>query len=421
MRKTLPIIAFLLSVALQVCAQQKNYDFQEGKLFYKITDATKQYVQVTTELDELLEATGTLYNSPIKGDVAIPANVNYQGKQYSVTSIGDNAFGGCTQVTSVSMPASITSLGEQVFLSCTGLKRITVDANNTVLKDVDGVLFDKSGNKLIAYPNMRAANYDIPEGTVELGAASFFMCNEIKNINFPPTLKKIGMLAFGICSKMNEVTIPETVTDLGDFAFYNCTGLEKAIIKANISELKRYMFSRCTALKEVSLPSTIEFIRTWAFGSCAAMKNIKLPDNLKGIEAEAFNGCETLSEITLPASLEQIGMYTFDGCKQLKCITCLRDTPLKGAAMGAGVFENVDKIACELKVPKGHRNEYAEAEQWGDFTRISEHDLSGISTIISQGSNTQTTIFTINGQRLPNNTQPSHGIYIINGKKVCVK
>ena len=32
--------------------------------------------------------------------------------------------------------------------------------------------------------------------------------------------------------------------------------------------------------------------------------------------------------------------------------------------MGAGVFENVDKIACELKVPKGHRNEYAEAEQW---------------------------------------------------------
>ena len=42
MRKTLPIIAFLLSVALQICAQQKNYDFKEGKLFYKITDATKQ-------------------------------------------------------------------------------------------------------------------------------------------------------------------------------------------------------------------------------------------------------------------------------------------------------------------------------------------------------------------------------------------
>ena len=74
MRKTLPIIAFLLSVALQICAQQKNYDFKEGKLFYKITDATKQYVQVTTEMDELVEATGTLYNNPIEGDITIPAN-----------------------------------------------------------------------------------------------------------------------------------------------------------------------------------------------------------------------------------------------------------------------------------------------------------------------------------------------------------
>ena len=203
MRKTLPIIAFLLSVALQVCAQQKNYDFQEGKLFYKITDATKQYVQVTTEMDELVEATGTLYNNPIEGDITIPANINHQGKQYTVTGIADNSFGGCNKVTSVSIPASVTEFGEQVFLSCTGMKYITVDKDNSVLKDVDGVLFDKSGNKLIAYPNMRATNYDIPEGTVELGAASFFMCNEIKNINFPPTLKKIGMLAFGICSKMN--------------------------------------------------------------------------------------------------------------------------------------------------------------------------------------------------------------------------
>ena len=143
MRKTLPIIAFLLSVALQVCAQQKNYDFQEGKLFYKITDATKQYVQVTTEMDELVEATGTLYNNPIEGDITIPANINHQGKQYTVTGIADNSFGGCNKVTSVSIPASVTEFGEQVFLSCTGMKYITVDKDNSVLKDIDGVLFDQ--------------------------------------------------------------------------------------------------------------------------------------------------------------------------------------------------------------------------------------------------------------------------------------
>lgn len=197
--------------------------------------------------------------------------------------------------------------------------------------------------------------------------------------------------------------------------------MEKAIIKADITELKRYMFSRCTALKEVTLPSTIEHIGTWAFGSCVSMKNITLPESLKDIEAEAFNGCERLSEITLPAGLEKIGMYVFDGCKQLKSITCLRETPLQGAAMGEGVFENVNKEECELKVPKGHKEEYAAAQQWSDFTNITEHELTGINLPTNQEKNVKTTIFTINGQRLPANAQPTQGIYIFNGKKIYVK
>lgn len=421
MKRTLPIITLLLLSVLQVCAQKKNYDFQEGKLYYKVTDATKLLVEVTTELEELLQSTGTLYNKPLEGDIVIPANVKHQGKQYTVAGIADNSFGGCIKLTSVAIPASVTTLGEQVFLSCTGLKRITVDKDNPMLKDIDGVLFDKSGNKLIAYPNMRVANYEIPEGTVELSPAAFFLCNELKSIKFPSTLKQIGMLSFGHCVKLHEVTVPNNITDLGYFAFYNCTGLEKAIIKADITELKRYMFSRCTALKEVSLPSTIEHIGTWTFGSCVSMKNITLPESLKDIEAEAFNGCETLSEITLPAGLEKIGMYVFDGCKQLKNITCLRETPLQGAAMGEGVFENVNKEECELKVPKGHKAEYAAAKQWSDFTNITEHELTGINLPISQDKDVKATIFTINGQCLPANAQPTQGIYIINGKKIYVK
>ena len=421
MKRTLPIIALLMLSVLQICAQQKNYDFQEGKLYYKITDVTKQLVEVTTELSELLEATGTLYTKPLEGDIVIPNNVKHQNKEYVVTGIADNSFGGCIKVTSVSIPASITTLGEQVFLSCTGLKRITVDKDNNTLKDIDGVLFNKSGNKLISYPNKHSVNYEIPEGTEELSPASFFLCNEIEAIKFPSTLKKIGMLAFGHCVKLREVTIPNNIVDLGDFAFYNCTGLEKAVINADIDELKRYMFSRCTALKEVTLPSTIELIGTWAFGSCVSMKNITLPERLKDIEAEAFNGCEALVEITLPADLEKIGMYVFDGCKQLKNVTCLRNTPLKGEAMGDGVFENVDKNICELRVPKGHKAEYEAAEQWKEFAKIIEHDLTGISLPVSQDNDGETTIFSIDGQRLPKNVQPSHGIYIINGKKVSVK
>ena len=382
---------------MQVCAQQKIYDFQEGKLFYKITSAEKRTVDVTPELDELVKANGTFYNNPLEGDIVIPNKVEHQGQQYYVSGIRDNAFGGCGKITSVSIPANVGRLGDQVFLSCTGLQRITVDPENPMLKDIDGVLFDKSGKKLLSFPNMRTANYEMPEGTVEVAPAAFFLCNAVETVKFPSTLKSIGLLAFGHCLKLREVTVPESVTELGDFAFYNCTALEKAIIKADISEIKQYMFSRCTALKEVSIPASVEFIRTWAFGDCAPMKTITLPEGLKGIDAE-------------------------DKCKALKSITCLRNEPLvQGKTMGVSVFDGVDKNTCELKVPRGYKDQYAAAEQWKEFTNISEHDLTGISLPINQGRTMKTAIFTLNGQRLPANAQPAQGLYIINGKKVYVK
>ena len=43
------------------------------------------------------------------GEVIIPSSVTYSGTTYSVTSIGDKAFGECSGLTSVSIPNSVTS------------------------------------------------------------------------------------------------------------------------------------------------------------------------------------------------------------------------------------------------------------------------------------------------------------------------
>ena len=68
---------------MQVCAQQKIYDFQEGKLFYKITSAEKRTVDVTPELDELVKANGTFYNNPLEGDIVIP--IRWSTKDSNIT------------------------------------------------------------------------------------------------------------------------------------------------------------------------------------------------------------------------------------------------------------------------------------------------------------------------------------------------
>ena len=63
----------------------------------------------------------TKYNGSSE-DISIPGTIN--GK--SVTSIGDEAFGTCTSLTSITIPESVTNIGEAAFVSCTSLTSITI-------------------------------------------------------------------------------------------------------------------------------------------------------------------------------------------------------------------------------------------------------------------------------------------------------
>ena len=67
-------------------------------------------------------------NGNYSGEVFIPATVTYNGQEYSVTTIGDNAFKLCRKLTSVSMPYTIERLGDKAFFQCTGIITIRCDA-----------------------------------------------------------------------------------------------------------------------------------------------------------------------------------------------------------------------------------------------------------------------------------------------------
>ena len=49
------------------------------------------------------------------GKVVIPKNVTYEGKEYSVESIGEKAFTYCYDLTSITIPNSVTSIGDYAF------------------------------------------------------------------------------------------------------------------------------------------------------------------------------------------------------------------------------------------------------------------------------------------------------------------
>ena len=62
----------------------------------------------------------------VSGDIYILSNFSVDGKEYSVTSIGSNAFFACSRLTSVMIPNSVTNIGVGAFSYCSGLTSVTI-------------------------------------------------------------------------------------------------------------------------------------------------------------------------------------------------------------------------------------------------------------------------------------------------------
>ena len=65
------------------------------------------------------------------GDVVIPDSVTYEGMSFAVTGIESNAFDGCFELTSITIPNSVETIGEQAFQGCTGLTSVTIGSGVT--------------------------------------------------------------------------------------------------------------------------------------------------------------------------------------------------------------------------------------------------------------------------------------------------
>ena len=133
----------------------------------------------------------------------------------SVMTIGDNAFSDCLGLTSVVIPNSVTAISNNAFSYCTGLVSIDVDANNPNYSSLNGVLFDKTQERLILYPGSKTGGYIIPNTVKIIGDSAFLNCLGLTSVSIPNSVTLIRYDALAFCVNLASVisfaSVPPTL------------------------------------------------------------------------------------------------------------------------------------------------------------------------------------------------------------------
>lgn len=149
------------------------------------------------------------------GVLRLPEEAVLDGKLiYKLDELGNNSFDCLHRMIELHIPASVLNI-QWSFWECYNLCRFVVDENNHKYSSIDGVLYSKDHNQLVAYPNAHGKEYSVVDGTVEVAHFAFKSCKAIEKIHLPESLRKIGNNAFYGCDSLKTVHLPDGIKHIG--------------------------------------------------------------------------------------------------------------------------------------------------------------------------------------------------------------
>ena len=197
----------------------------------------------------------------------------------SVTGIGDFAFEGCENLTSVVIPDSVTYIGVGAFAECAGLTSVVIPDSVTRIGYCGGFTWVR---------NHVHGTFDYVDYVHE-------------------TLRSLFTGAFQDCTGLTSVVIPDSMPRTGKCNFSGCTGLTSVVIPHSVTYIETGAFAGCVGLTNVVIPDSVTEIRWDVFAGCVGLTSVVIPDSVTYIEVGAFYGCVGLTSVSVPAKTQISG------------------------------------------------------------------------------------------------------------------
>ncbi len=199
----------------------------------------------------------------------------YKVKEGTIT-IADNAFDGCTELTSITLPESLRYIGESAFCQCEALESII-----------------------------------IPEGVTSIPESAFQDCTSLSSVVIPDSVTSIGRYAFGFCKSITSVTMSAGIKDIELNAFEDCEALETV----NITDIAAW----CEINFEEFEANPV-FYSKKLFVNGELLTDLVVPESVVSINRYAFCDCEGLTSVAFHKGVNHIGEYSFSGCSALNAV-----------------------------------------------------------------------------------------------------
>ena len=225
----------------------------------------------------------------------------------NVATIGSQAFYDCPSLSRITIPASVTEIGFGAFSACPLLLEIQVDENNSVYKDIDGVLFSKDGSIIYNYPNGKTNTfYSIPDSVTSIDSWAFMHSCMLTNIVIGNSITEIENFSFSGCTSLTSITIGNSVTKIGGYAFERCYSLTDINIGNAVSVISYNAFEDCTSLAEIVIPNSVTFIANSAFKNCNSLRAVRFLNDTPPTTGEdgIFENCTADITIYHPIGAE---------------------------------------------------------------------------------------------------------------------